>query len=64
VASRLHKPTSGGPVGDLAARLGVPFAVLLLVFSQLMPRIDRQTEIAERTSAYLGVLVNRAPCGP
>lgn len=57
------KTDSTNWVIEIGSRLGVPFVILLLVLSQLTPRIDRQTEIAERTSAYLGVLVTRPPCG-
>lgn len=48
---------------QLAQGVGVPFVILMLVLTQLAPRVDKQTEIAERTSAYLGVLVSRPPCG-
>jgi hypothetical protein len=62
VVNHSPKPTESTLLLDVASRLGVPFAILLLFMFQLAPRIDHQTEIAERTSAYLGVLVNRGPC--
>lgn len=60
--SRLLKPTEPSNLIEIASRLGIPFAILLIVFFQLTPRIDRQVEIADRTAAYLGVLIARPMC--
>jgi hypothetical protein len=60
----LLKPTSDPAwYVDAVSKIGVPLVVLLIILSQLSPKIDRQTEVAERTSAYLGALVARPPCG-
>jgi len=48
---------------EVASRLGVPLVVLMIILWQLTPRIDKQTEISERTSAYLQVLTTRPGCG-
>lgn len=65
MARVLLKPTDTPSFLDLTTRLGVPFVILLIILWQLTPRIDKQTEISERTSAYLQVLTTRAPqCGP
>ena len=56
------KPTNGVDIVEIASRIGVPFVILLIAMTQLGPKIDHQTAIAEQTSAYLGVLVSRGPC--
>ena len=61
MANPSPRPTSPIDTLELASRLGVPFVILLIVLWQITPRIDHQTEIADRTAAYLGVLVARPP---
>ena len=46
---------------EVAARLGVPTFVLVVLLLTLMPRIDRGLDTLARVDVQLGVLIDR--CG-
>lgn len=42
---------------EVGSRLGVPLVVLLLVLTQLTPRIDRGIQIADRVDSRLDLVL-------
>ncbi len=54
--------TTGGLV-DAGKTLGVPFVVLLVVLTQLGPKIDHGIMVADRVDAELQFIAARG-CGP
>jgi hypothetical protein len=56
--SGVPRGTPLGVYGDFVARVGVPFAIALLVLAQLVPKIDRGIQIADRVDAELQFLAS------
>jgi len=48
---------------EIGTRLGVPFLVLMIVLTQLTPKIDRGIQIADHVDAELQYLALRG-CSP
>lgn len=49
--------------GDVAARVGVPFALAVIILTQLVPKIDRGIEIADHVDAELQFIAANG-CSP
>lgn len=54
---------SSAAVTDVAAKIGVPFAVLIIILSSLAPKIDRGIAIADHVDAELQYLA-AVGCAP
>jgi hypothetical protein len=59
-----HLPVAPVEIGLLVQRTGIPFVILLLMFWQVLPRIDRGIQLVDEVRGELRYMTYNCQRGP